>query len=122
MPPGLYLFVLSLCIALGLFGFHLRQLQFLFLLGSKVTLQLQAHSPPYNSHLSEIKSEDLFSLSHFFFSFLAAPSGLQDLSSRPGIEPGPPAVKELSPNQWTARELRGSFLMVLAKVLGAKFD
>ena len=39
-----------------------------------------------------------------FFFFLATPRSLQDLSSlRPWIEPVPSAVKEHSPNHWTAR-------------------
>ena len=38
------------------------------------------------------------------FFFLAAPHGLWDLSSQPGIEPVPPAVEAQSPNHWTARE------------------
>ena len=40
----------------------------------------------------------------FFFFFPAAPCHLQDLSSRPGIEPASPAVEVQSPNHWTARE------------------
>ena len=34
----------------------------------------------------------------------AALHGLQDLSSRPGVDPGPWAVKARSPNRWTTRE------------------
>lgn len=36
----------------------------LFLLGSKVTLQLQERNLSYNSHLNEKKSEDFFSVGH----------------------------------------------------------
>ena len=36
--------------------------------------------------------------------FLAAPRGLRDLSSLPGIEPRPMAVKAPSLNYWTTRE------------------
>ena len=32
------------------------------------------------------------------------PRGMRDLSSRPGIEPVPPAVEAWSPNHWSARE------------------
>ena len=41
----------------------------------------------------------------FILFFLAAPCGLQDLSSP--IEPGPSAVKAPSANHWTAREFPG---------------
>lgn len=40
-----------------------------------------------------------------FFFFLAAPHGLQDFSSHPGIELVPPTVKAQSINHWTAREV-----------------
>ena len=39
-----------------------------------------------------------------FIYLLAMPRGLRDLSSQPGIEPGPAAVKAQSPKRWTARE------------------
>ena len=42
-----------------------------------------------------------FDLVFFFFD---TPRGMRDLSSRPGIEPVPPAVEVQSPNHWTARE------------------
>ena len=41
----------------------------------------------------------------FFFQSLAAPCGVWDLSSPPGIEPVLPAVEAWSPNHWTAREV-----------------
>lgn len=37
--------------------------------------------------------------------FMAAPCGIQDLSSRAGIEPSPPAVEAWSLIQWAAREV-----------------
>ena len=48
--------------------------------------------------------------------FLAVPCGLWDLSSPPGIEPGPSAVRTRSPNHWTTYvgylkvELSGHYL------------
>ena len=33
------------------------------------------------------------------------PRGTQDLSSRPGIEPAPPALEAWSLNHWTTREV-----------------
>ena len=35
--------------------------------------------------------------------------GMQDLRSRPGIEPVPPAVEVQSLNHWTAREVPPTF-------------
>ena len=43
-------------------------------------------------------------LSILFFFFLAMAGGWQGLSSQPGTEPSPWAVKPLSPNHWTARK------------------
>lgn len=61
MPPRLSLFIflplLWICLA-SISG----NSSSLFLLGNKVTLQLQEHSLSYNSHLNEKKSEDLFSV------------------------------------------------------------
>ena len=47
-----------------------------------------------------------------FLLFLAVLCGLWDLVSPPDIEPGPPAVKALSPNYWTARELPCKFFNI----------
>lgn len=59
MSPGLCRCSLPLSLrCVDLFGFHLRQ--FLFLLGSKVILQLQVQGDPYTSNLNEIESEHLF--------------------------------------------------------------
>ena len=71
-PPRLSLFIflplLWICLA-SISG----NSSSLFLLGSKVTLQLQEHSLSYNSHLNERVR---------IFSLLAVPScGWQDLSS-----------------------------------------
>ena len=41
---------------------------------------------------------------HMLFLFLAAPCSLWDLSSWPGVELGPSAVKARSPNHWTSRK------------------
>ena len=52
-----------------------------------------------------------------FFFFLAAPCSLWDLSSRPGMEPVPPAVEEWSPNHWTTREVPGVYSFLLLVIL-----
>ena len=42
-------------------------------------------------------------LTYNFF-FLAVPRSMWDVSSRPGIEPAPPALEAQSLNHWTTRE------------------
>ena len=41
----------------------------------------------------------------YLFIYLAAPCSMQDLVSRPGIEPVPPALGAQGLNHWSAREV-----------------
>ena len=46
--------------------------------------------------------EQLLEFTYIYICHTVAACGI--LVPRPGIEPGAPAVKALSPNRWTARE------------------
>lgn len=52
-----------------------------------------------------INSCSLFGKEIIIIIILATPCSMWDLSSRPGREPGPPAVQARSHNHWTAREV-----------------
>ena len=55
--------------------------------------------------VSLIRTLVFFFFFFFFLNVLAAPCGMQDLSSQPGMEPVPPAVEAQGLNHWTAREV-----------------
>ena len=60
----------------------------------------------------------------FFFSLLALPLSLWDLSSRPGIKYRPLAVRVQSPNHWTTREfpLLSNRVCLVASVMSTSFE
>ena len=84
--------------------------------GKNVPGGIQVHrivskSCPKGHNWQIIWGEGVVSALMIFFSFLAAPGGMRNLSSPTGIEPVPPAGEAWSPNHWATREVPSILLI-----------